>query len=78
MNASGLQVSGDVIQESVVLFGVGQGWILVVSFNICQQRPARAEITKGHPTTCKRSIKINHTHFPHLGEELKDAGFEVF
>lgn len=43
VNAGSLQVSGDVIQKSVVLFGVGQAWILVVSFNICQQRPARLE-----------------------------------
>lgn len=39
VDACSLQVSSYVIQESVVLFWVGQAWILVVSFNICQQRP---------------------------------------
>lgn len=43
VNAGSLQVSSDVIQKSVVLFGVGQARILVVSFNISQQRPARLE-----------------------------------
>lgn len=39
VDACSLQVGSDVIQKSVVLFWVGQGWILVVSFNVCQQRP---------------------------------------
>lgn len=45
VNAGSLQVGSDVIQESVILFRVGQRWILVVSFNVCQQRPGKVTIT---------------------------------
>jgi len=39
VDAGRLQVGGDVVQQSVVLFGVGQRRVLVVGFNVGQQRP---------------------------------------
>lgn len=41
VNASGLQVSSNLIQQGIVIFRVGQGWVLVVGLNVCQQRPDR-------------------------------------
>lgn len=45
VNAGGLQVGSDIVQKSVVLFGVRQGWILVVGFNVGQQRPGKGTVT---------------------------------
>lgn len=41
MNASSLQVGSDIVQKSVVLFRIRQGWVLVMGLNVCQQRPGK-------------------------------------
>lgn len=45
VNASSLQIGGDLIQKSVVLFRIRQRWILVMGLNVCQQRPGKTTIT---------------------------------
>lgn len=47
VNAGSLQVGSNLIQKSVVLFRVGQRWVVVVGLNVCQQRPSRITIKNG-------------------------------
>ncbi|TNN72879.1 hypothetical protein EYF80_016808 [Liparis tanakae] len=50
VDAGRLQVGGDVVQQSVVLFRVGQRRVLVVGFNVGQQRPGH--VTEGDISWC--------------------------
>lgn len=44
VNAGSLQIGSNLVQKSVVLFRVGQRRVLVVSFNVCKQRPDNDKI----------------------------------